>query len=171
MELLIEPMDSPIGTLLVACDGQDLHALDYADGEPRMLALLRRRYPVLRLASGGAPAAIRAGLQAYFAGDVQAITTLPVETGGTAFQQRVWDALRALPAGVPQTYGALAARLARPSASRAVGQANARNPVAIVIPCHRLIGANATLAGYAGGLARKRWLLAHEGVFWPPDAR
>jgi methylated-DNA-[protein]-cysteine S-methyltransferase len=101
-------------------------------------------------------------VRAYLAGSYGAIDGIPVDTGGTPFQRRVWSALRRIPAGQTLTYGALARRLGTPAASRAVGRAVSLNPVAIVVPCHRVIGADGRLTGYAGGLDRKRWLLAHE---------
>jgi methylated-DNA-[protein]-cysteine S-methyltransferase len=103
-------------------------------------------------------------LQAYFEGDLDAITRLPTATNGTDFQRAVWDALRRIPVGHTISYGALALQIGRPTATRAVGLANGANPIAIVIPCHRVIGANASLTGYGGGLDRKRWLLAHESA-------
>jgi methylated-DNA-[protein]-cysteine S-methyltransferase len=93
-----------------------------------------------------------------------AIDSISVDTGGTPFQRQVWAALRSIPAGGTVTYADLARTLGRPSAARAVGAINGRNPVAIVVPCHRLIGRHASLTGYAGGLWRKRWLLSHEGA-------
>ena len=96
-----------------------------------------------------------------------AIVNLPVKTGGTTFQREVWVALRAIPAGQTVTYGALALRLDRPKTVRAVGLAIGANPVGVVVPCHRVIGADASLTGYGGGLERKRWLLEHEGVRLP----
>ena len=87
-----------------------------------------------------------------------------VKTGGTAFQKAVWAALRAIPAGETRSYSQLAAAIGSPKAVRAAGLANGQNPIAVVVPCHRVIGANGTLTGYAGGLERKRWLLAHEGA-------
>jgi O-6-methylguanine DNA methyltransferase len=107
---------------------------------------------------------VQRSLEAYFDGDLGAIDTLPVETGGTELQRSVWAALRAIPAGETRSYGALAAQIARPTAARAVGHANGANPVGVVVPCHRVIGADGSLTGYAGGIERKRWLLAHEGV-------
>jgi methylated-DNA-[protein]-cysteine S-methyltransferase len=98
------------------------------------------------------------------AGDLLAIDRVPVRTGGTAFQREVWAALRTIPAGKTISYGMLAARLNRSKAVRAVGAANGANPVGVVVPCHRVIGADASLTGYGGGLERKRWLLEHEGV-------
>ncbi|WP_110665051.1 methylated-DNA--[protein]-cysteine S-methyltransferase [Salinicola halophilus] len=101
-------------------------------------------------------------LQAYFAGELQRFE-LPLAPRGTDFQQRVWHALATIPWGETRSYRELAVAIDRPTASRAVGMANGRNPLAIVVPCHRVIGTNGTLTGYAGGLERKRWLLQHEG--------
>ena len=123
---------------------------------------LGRQYGPYRLASGAAPAQIRGPIEAYFAGHLESLNDVPVELTGTRFQQLVWSALRAIPAGATTTYGELAARIGRPGSSRAVGMANGSNPVPIVVPCHRVIGANGALTGYGGGLERKRWLLAHE---------
>jgi methylated-DNA-[protein]-cysteine S-methyltransferase len=106
--------------------------------------------------------AARRALQDYFEGDIDAPARLPTASNGTDFQRAVWDALRLIPVGQTISYGALAARIGRPTAMRAVGHANGANPIAIVVPCHRVIGANATLTGYGGGIERKRWLLAHE---------
>ncbi|MBI1358301.1 MAG: methylated-DNA--[protein]-cysteine S-methyltransferase [Acidobacteria bacterium] len=103
-------------------------------------------------------------LRAYFGGDLGAIDRIAVDAAGTAFQKQVWRLLREIPTGRTTSYGELAARLGKPAASRAVGLANARNPVAVVVPCHRVIGAGGHLTGYAGGLERKRWLLRHEGA-------
>jgi methylated-DNA-[protein]-cysteine S-methyltransferase len=103
-------------------------------------------------------------LQAYFAGELARLNDITCATAGTPFQRMVWGALRTIPPGRTLSYGALAARLDRPSAARAVGLANGANPISVVIPCHRLVGANGALTGYGGGLGRKRWLLAHEGA-------
>jgi methylated-DNA-[protein]-cysteine S-methyltransferase len=127
-----------------------------------MRTLLRRHYGHAEPRPGRVPAAIGDALRAYFDGEVEAITRLAARTNGSVFQRRVWDALRAIPAGRTWTYGELAGTIGRPSASRAVGLANGANPVAIVVPCHRVIGANGNLTGYGGGLERKRWLLEHE---------
>lgn len=164
--LLLERLPSPIGTMLAVSDDQGrLRALDWVDYEDRMLLLLRRQYRPDRvsLREARAPAAIRDGIAAYFAGVLDAVDDLPVHTGGTAFQRTVWQALRRIPAGTTTTYGALAQELARPSARRAVGAANGANPICIVVPCHRVVGA-AGLTGYGGGLHRKEWLLTHEGA-------
>lgn len=102
--------------------------------------------------------AVREQLEAYFSGELTAFD-LPVALHGTAFQQRVWAALQDIPFGTTTTYGELAASIGAPTASRAVGLANGRNPVSIVVPCHRVVGANGSLTGYGGGMARKRALL------------
>jgi methylated-DNA-[protein]-cysteine S-methyltransferase len=96
------------------------------------------------------------------AGHTAVLDSLEVETAGTPFQRTVWHALREIPAGATMSYGALAKRIGRPSAVRAVGLANGANPIGIVVPCHRVVGADGSLTGYGGGLERKRWLLAHE---------
>jgi methylated-DNA-[protein]-cysteine S-methyltransferase len=101
-------------------------------------------------------------LEAYFAGDVGALDTLTVEAQGTPFQQEVWAQLRKIPVGSTISYGELARRVGRPKAQRAVGMANASNPVALIVPCHRVIRTGGALGGYAFGLDYKRWLLAHE---------
>jgi len=101
-------------------------------------------------------------LEAYFAGEVGALDTLTVETRGTPFQQEVWAQLRKIPVGSTISYGELARRVGRPNAQRAVGMANASNPVALIVPCHRVIRTGGALGGYAFGLDYKQWLLAHE---------
>jgi methylated-DNA-[protein]-cysteine S-methyltransferase len=108
------------------------------------------------------PCGFSSQVRSYFAGDYHCLDTIPVSTGGTPFQQQVWFALRTIPPGKTITYGELAAKLGKPTAYRAVGGTNALNPIAIVLPCHRVVGANASLTGYAGGLERKQWLLEHE---------
>jgi len=163
-ELFIDRIDSAVGTLLLVSDGESLCALDYTGCEQRMLAPLRRRYGELRLRDAVDPQGFSSRIRAYFAGDLGCLNGIPVNPGGTTFQQQAWSALRTIPPGVVLSYGGMAARLGRPAAYRAVGMANALNPIAIVIPCHRLVGASGALTGYAGGLDRKRWLLRHEGV-------
>jgi methylated-DNA-[protein]-cysteine S-methyltransferase len=164
-DLRVDRVASPLGTILLVCDAEGhVRALDFDEYEARLRRLLRLHYGEngYTLAAGRAPAAITAALGAFFAGDVDAIASVPVSTGGTDFQRRVWAALRRIPAGTTRTYGELATGIGNPSACRAVGFANGSNPVGIVVPCHRVIGADGTLTGYAGGIERKRWLLAHE---------
>jgi methylated-DNA-[protein]-cysteine S-methyltransferase len=106
-------------------------------------------------------------LEAYFDGNLNALTDLPTATNGTEFQRTVWTALRRIPPGQTISYRTLAEEIHRPTATRAVGLANGSNPISIIVPCHRVIGSNNALTGYGGGLERKRWLLAHEGVQMP----
>jgi methylated-DNA-[protein]-cysteine S-methyltransferase len=162
--LQFERIGSPIGEIVIVVDGGRLAALDYADYEPRMLKLLHRRYGSIRLEETRDAGGFRGRVDDYFAGDYTSLDAIPIATGGTAFQQQVWTALRAIPPGTTLTYGQLAAKAGRPTAFRAAGAANALNPVAIVVPCHRVVGADASLTGYAGGLQRKQWLLRHEGA-------
>ncbi|MGP0090019.1 MAG: methylated-DNA--[protein]-cysteine S-methyltransferase [Xanthobacteraceae bacterium] len=156
---------SPIGTLVLVTDQAGiLRALDFEDYEPRMLRLLARHCGMTPLVAGTAPDDVRRALRAYFDGDLAALRRIRWATSGTDFQRSVWAALTKIPVGTTRSYQMLAAAIARPRAVRAVGLANGSNPVAIVVPCHRVIGANGTLTGYGGGLQRKRWLLEHEGV-------
>ena len=165
LPLILERIPSPIGTVLLMTDEAGaVRLLDFADYEARMARLLRRHY-----GEGGwtvretaAPTGARKALEAYFDGQIDAIDSLPTATGGTAFQRQVWAALRTIPAGTTWSYGALADRIGRPKAVRAAGLANGANPIGVIVPCHRVIGADGSLTGYGGGLPRKRWLLAHE---------
>jgi len=162
--LTLDRIATPVGEVLIVTDADGaVRALDFADFEARMIRLLTRHCGGVALTPGPAPAAVRAAVDDYFAGDVRALDGLTVVTGGTVFQRQVWGALRAIPAGETRSYGQLAAAIGRPRAVRATGLANSQNPVAVIVPCHRVIGANGTLTGYAGGLERKTWLLAHEG--------
>jgi methylated-DNA-[protein]-cysteine S-methyltransferase len=164
MDLSFDRVESPIGTVLLVTDDANVLSLDFEEYEARCAALLAKRYAAYRLVPAADPLGASSRLRAYFAGAVTALDDLPVETGGTAFQQSVWLGLRTIPSGTMMSYGALAARLGVPKASRAVGYANSLNPIAIALPCHRVVGADGRLTGYAGGLERKRWLLAHEGA-------
>lgn len=163
--ITVAQLSTPIGVALLATDEEGvLRAFNWQDYEPQMSRWLARRYPEARLGQGAGPASVRQAFEAYFAGQTRALEALPWRAAGTAFQQRVWLALCSIPAGETLSYAGLAVRIGRPSAVRAVGLANGANPVALVAPCHRVIGTNGTLTGYGGGLARKRWLLAHEGA-------
>jgi methylated-DNA-[protein]-cysteine S-methyltransferase len=165
LRLLTETLLTPIGKLVIISDESGcLRATDWVDYDDRMRRLLARHYgadnvtlvPTSQL-SGPASA-----IAAYFDGDLRAIDSLPTATEGTPFQKRVWQALREIRSGQTVSYGALARRLGTPAAVRAVGMANGANPIGIVVPCHRVIGADGSLTGYGGGLERKRWLLNHE---------
>ena len=165
LELRIGRIATPLGAALLVWDADArLRALDFADCAPRMVRLLRIEHGSsgFRLTEERAPSPLDARLEAFCAGDVGAIDTLPIAPGGTAFQRAVWTALRAIPAGTTTTYASLAAVVGRPTACRAVGAANGANPIAIVVPCHRVIGANGSLTGFAAGLDNKRALLELE---------
>jgi methylated-DNA-[protein]-cysteine S-methyltransferase len=159
----MDEVESPVGiVVLIARDGT-LACVDYDDCRDRLLALMTRRYGAVILRPAVDPFGFSSRIRAYFEGSLDAIAEIPVDPGGTAFQRKLWTALRRIPAGRTLTYSDVASRMGgRPTAARAVGAANARNPIALVIPCHRLIGSDNTLTGYAGGLWRKRWLLDHE---------
>jgi methylated-DNA-[protein]-cysteine S-methyltransferase len=164
----LDRLPTPIGTALLVTDaGGVLRALDWEEYEPRMKQLLRLQCGVVILRDGQAPEGIRAALTAYFQGDLDRLGAIEWRVAGTPFQRTVWNALAKIPAGTTMSYGALAARLGMPKSVRAVGHANGANPLSVVVPCHRLIGAAGSLVKYGGGLERKRWLLAHEGVVLP----
>jgi methylated-DNA-[protein]-cysteine S-methyltransferase len=166
MHLQLERRASPVSPLLIVTDHDGaLRALEFADHEERLHRLLRTYYGDYTLQEGAAPTALAQALDAYFEGNIEALRDVVTATNGTPFQREVWNALRKIPAGTTIHYGQLAASLGRAGASRAVGTANGANPIAIVVPCHRVIGANGTLTGYGGGLPRKKWLLEHEGRF------
>jgi len=157
MKTYFSKMNSPIGELLLVGDGTSLTQLlmlnqKYYGSETQ--EDWQRDDTIFRAA--------REQLEAYFAGELRAFD-LPLAPSGTAFQQKVWQALRDIPYAQTESYGALAKRIDSPKASRAVGMANGHNPISIIVPCHRVIGANGNLTGYGGGIERKRWLLEHEG--------
>ena len=163
--LAFDSIATPAGEAMVMWDAQGrLRVFDWAGYEPRMRRLLARHYGAVTPKTDKAPKSLRDSLIAYFSGDLNSIDTIPCETGGTPFQRAVWAALRDIPAGQTESYGGLAARIGRPAAVRAVGLANGANPIGLVVPCHRVIGADGSLTGYGGGIERKRWLLQHEGA-------
>ena len=161
--LTLDRVQTPIGTALIVTDEAGvLRAFNWTDYEDAMRAWIARRYPRAALTEGRSPA--RPAFEAYFAGDVSALDAVAWHGAGTDFQRKVWAALCGIPAGETISYAELARRIGRPTAVRAVGLANGSNPVAVIVPCHRVIGSNGSLTGYGGGLHRKRWLLAHEGA-------
>jgi methylated-DNA-[protein]-cysteine S-methyltransferase len=160
-----ERFNTPTGWVLILTDEEDrLRAAEWEDKGDRMQRSLRIHYGEhgIELQEAATASHARLAIEAYFEGELEAIEAIRTLTGGTDFQQAVWAALRAIPAGSTLSYGVLAAKIGRPAAVRAVGAANGANPVPIVVPCHRVIGADASLTGFGGGLERKRWLLAHE---------
>ena len=163
--LTLDRLPTPIGiALLVTDEAGFLRAFNWTDYEDHMLAWIRRHYPKARLQEGRAPAGVRGPFEAYFKGDASALDAVPWKASGTPFQLKVWETLCTIPAGETLSYARLAERIGRPTAVRAVGHANGANPVALVAPCHRVIGTDGSLTGYGGGLPRKQWLLAHEGA-------
>ena len=167
--LYADRLESAIGTLLLIHDREGyVRALYFHDFASRMRRLLRLHYGAegndFAIEDRATPAPIRQAISDYFLGDLCAINSIPVATGGTSFQRDVWAALRMIQAGTTLSYGELARQLGRPKSVRAVGLANAANPIAIVVPCHRVIGTDGSLTGYGGGISRKCWLLTHEGV-------
>ena len=156
LELYRETLATPIGKLILLCDTQaNVRALDWWDFDERMHRLLDRQYAKggwKMLDAAGESAALRA-LRAYFGGDLHALVALAVVTAGSPFQQSVWSGLRAIPVGQAWSYARLAEHLGCAGSARAVGSANGANPVGLILPCHRVIGANGQLTGYAGGSA------------------
>ena len=168
--IFTEELKTPLGTLVVLTDADDrVRAVDWTDYRDRMQRLLRLHYGWDGEAMPRRAQRSTAGraLEAYFDGELHAIDRVPTATGGTEFQRTVWRALRDIPVGETRSYGQLAAAIGHPSAVRAVGLANGANPIGIVVPCHRVIGANGSLTGYGGGLERKRWLLEYERATVP----
>jgi methylated-DNA-[protein]-cysteine S-methyltransferase len=170
--LFLDRLETPIGVLNIVADASGrLRATEWVEDEAGLHSGLRRQ-----LGAGGyrleprdksRPFGLTASIARYFAGDLAALDEIPVETGGTPFQREVWSALRGIPCGSTTTYSELARAIGRPAAVRAVGMANGANPVPVVVPCHRVVGADGTLTGYGGGLVRKRWLLSHEAAAKP----
>ena len=161
----LDRVSTPIGTLIIAVDFKNnLRVALFAEDEEIVHHQLRHDCGDrgFKLRPAGNPTFAAGAISRYFAGELSAIDTIPVATSGTPFQQEVWQALRKIPCGATTSYGKLAQQIGRPAAVRAVGLANGSNPIAVVVPCHRVIGANGSLTGYGGGLERKRWLLDHE---------
>ena len=165
LRFLIDRLATPIGDMLIVADREgSLRATFWTDNEEDLRRILARHYggAEIELEAARNPHGLTEALAGYFAGDLNAIDNLPVETAGTPFQRDVWRALREIPCATTVSYSQLAARIGRPAAVRAVGLANGSNPIGVVVPCHRVIGANGSLTGYGGGIERKRWLLDHE---------
>lgn len=160
--LVYNIMPSPVGDLLLVANETHLTGVRFAPHPKDMTARGWQRSPA-GTPSDGILRQAREQLEAYFAGDM---TTFDVPLGptGTPFQMQVWNALRGIPFGETISYGELARRLGDPKAMRAVGAANGKNPIPIIVPCHRVIGADGSLTGFGGGIDRKRWLLTHEGA-------
>jgi O-6-methylguanine DNA methyltransferase len=160
------PIDTPVGVMLALATDRALCALEFfSNGRmSRLDARLARWFPPHQMTDAENPVIeqVRGWLEEYFAGARHDARVLPLDMRGAPFERKVWEALLTIPAGETTSYGAIARQVGSPAASRAVGMANGANPVAIIVPCHRVIGANGTLTGYGGGLDRKTWLINHE---------
>jgi methylated-DNA-[protein]-cysteine S-methyltransferase len=171
MSWQLENVKSPVGKILLMHDGKALVALDFDDHEDRMRRLADRYLKDTSFVRTKTVSPFAEALNAYFDGDVTAIDKVKTHGLGTEFQAKCWTALRKIPAGETRSYGQQAVMIGSPKAMRAVGLANGANPIGIVVPCHRVIGANGTLTGYGGGLPRKEWLLKHEAKWASKDFR
>ena len=166
MNLTLSRLDSPIGPLALACDDAGaVRGLSFGDG---LTGAMRREYPGATLVEGETPVAVAREIAAYFDGDRAALTridwSLEGAAAGDGFQARVWRALAEVPTGVTISYGEMANRAGEPGAAQAAGTALNRNPIPLILACHRVIGADGSLTGFGGGLGRKEWLLRHEGA-------
>jgi methylated-DNA-[protein]-cysteine S-methyltransferase len=163
-------VSSPIGELSVFARGEHVVALDLPGTSVPSGRYLERRFGAEAQRGADDALDLRQRLGAYFGGDLRALDPIAVDTAGTPFQRAVWAALRRIPPGTTWSYADVARAVGAPAAVRAVGAANGANPVAIVIPCHRVVRTGGALGGYGGGLERKRWLLAHERAALPAGA-
>ncbi len=178
-------METPVGPVVVAWSEHAVVFLDMEaiverqswktrmvreEPEARMKSSLEKRFGGVELIPASSTAGPMQKLARYFAGDVAALDAIAVNTAGTPFQEKIWKGLRRIPAGKTLTYGEIATKAGRPGAARGAGGAVGSNPIAIIIPCHRIIGANERLTGFGGGLVRKRWLLRHEGATFRDDS-
>ncbi len=163
-KLLVTEIETPQGPIVFARRDERLVALSFKNHWPRQKKELEKRFGVLELVADTKGGRAGTALRRYLDGELTALDALDVDTEGTPFQEKVWSRLRKIPAGATWSYSDLARAVGKPSAVRAVAGANARNPVSLVVPCHRVIAADGSLAGYGGGVPRKRWLLTHEGA-------
>ncbi len=155
-------VETPVGTVVLFVRDGALCGLTFDDRALALTRFLERRFGEFTAVATRDPGGLAGRLRAYFSGEIGALDSIPVDPGGTSFQIKIWSALRLVPPGRTVSYSQLARAAGCPAAVRPVAAANARNPVAIVIPCHRVIASDGTLGGYGGGLERKRWLVEHE---------
>ena len=160
-------IETPLGPMLALASEAGLCALEFTGPKKRLTRLdarLRNHFPPHEMVDRDSRVIdrTRRWLKRYFDGAAATVGDLPIEMHGADFERRVWRALLAIPPGETRSYGALAKTLGSPGAARAVGMANGANPIAIIVPCHRVIGSSGSLIGYGGGLDRKTWLLDHE---------
>jgi methylated-DNA-[protein]-cysteine S-methyltransferase len=171
LRLVLDRIDTPIGELQIISDEEgNLRIVHWTDHEASLHPWLKARFGRQGYCLEKAVERLELTdlVARYFAGELNAIDELPVKMEGTDFQQEVWRELRRIPCGTTISYGQLAKRIGRPAAVRAVGLANGSNPIGVVVPCHRVIGADGSLTGYGGGMERKAWLLRHEGAMAVP---
>jgi methylated-DNA-[protein]-cysteine S-methyltransferase len=162
-KFLFDVVNTPVGPLAIVVDRKGAMRQLSFDGESgRWRKEFARQFPNAELIARRDPFGHGSALKAYFAGDMEALDKIPVVFGGTPFQKKVWKQLRRIPVGQTMSYGGLAKKIGEPKAMRAVGLANGANPVAVIVPCHRVIGSDGSLTGFGGGLSRKKWLLEHE---------
>ena len=164
MNFLTDRIETPIGDMiLVARDGV-LLLLEFEDAMPRIERQMKARFTDFEMQLSKNPFGLTDIMRDYFGGNIYAIDNILTDGGGTAFEKQVWSELRKIPTGTTVSYGHIARKLGDINLSRAVGTANGRNPISIVVPCYRVIGADGSMTGYGGGIARKEWLLRHEGA-------
>jgi methylated-DNA-[protein]-cysteine S-methyltransferase len=169
MIVALASCDSPLGRLHVASVTAGVCGVACDERRDALERRLRRTFgPFFRVETGD-PLGVRRRLDDYFGGDLRALRGVPLATAATPLQRHVWALVRALPEGATTTYSAIAARLGMPRAQRAVGVCLASNPVPLLVPCHRVVAASGSLGGHPGGVARKRWLLRHEGALAVAD--
>ena len=166
--ILSDRIETPIGPMVLMARDATLLLLEFEDATDRVEREMRKRFGAVEHQAADDPFGLSTRVEAYFAGDLSAIEGIETDGGGTEFQRLVWVELKRIPCGVTISYGELATRLGDKNAMRAVGLANGRNPISIVVPCHRVIGADGSMTGYGGGVERKVWLLEHEGVRTAP---
>jgi methylated-DNA-[protein]-cysteine S-methyltransferase len=164
---LTDIIEGPLGEMMIVTDEQgSVRAFEWTDLKDRMTRLLDRQYRGIDIVmkEAKAPSYVTNAIDNYFDGELHALHNLVTVAGGTPFQRSVWAALRTIPVGQTRSYRDIAVAIGNPKGVRAIGLANGANPIGIIVPCHRVIGANGTLTGYGGGLSRKEWLLKHEGA-------
>jgi methylated-DNA-[protein]-cysteine S-methyltransferase len=164
---LTDRIDTPIGTMILVAEEGVVLLLEFEDATDRVSREMKARFKGAEAAvlePHKNPFGLSNKIRAYFNGDPAIIDDIATDGGGTEFERKVWHELRAIPCGITISYGELARRLGNPNLMRAVGLANGKNPIAVIVPCHRVIGADGKLTGYGGGLHRKEWLLRHEGA-------
>jgi len=164
VRLLRCDLNTPLGQIILLHNGEALVALNWGDGLDRALAHLQRHLPAWTEERVSAIHGCTDALSAYFSGEIEALSAVRVDPPGTPFQKRVWTTLATIPPGEAWAYKDLAARIGQPTAQRAVAGANGKNPIPLIIPCHRVIAAGGRLGGFSCGLHRKAWLLNHEGI-------